>query len=165
MQIGVRQTVWCPCGPSPGYRAMGTGEESTDMWEGHSVSTSGEGGNAGRLVRQPPRNHQEQTGEVLSAMAIFPFLLGDWSQRRSMLGHSGCASGKRQYMPWFLRGPQLVATAVWTCLRGVCKSPHAPACPTPVEGYAKELARWDAPCQTPPVCKPTGREARLALMG
>lgn len=74
------------------------------MWEGHSVSTSGEGGKAGRLVCQLPRDHQEQTGEVLSAMATFPFLLGDWSQR-SMLGHSGCASGRRQYVLWFLRGP------------------------------------------------------------
>lgn len=42
---------------------------------------------------------------------------------------------------------------LWTCLRGVCKSQHAPACSTP-EVYAKELASWDAPCQTPPVCKP-----------
>lgn len=105
--VRVQANVW--------PQSYGTGEESADVWEGHSLSTLGEEGRrqAGQQTSLGPPG---TNGEMLNAMASFSFLLGEWPRRSLVLVCSGHAAGRRQYVPWFLRGQQLAAATVWTHL-------------------------------------------------
>lgn len=163
MQIGVR--VWCPCGPSPGYRAMGTGEESTDMWEGHSVSTLGEGGKVGRQAGPPasPEPPGTNRGGALCHGHI-PLPLGRLVSEKIHVGTQWMCFRKKAV---YALVPQRPTACCHRCGH-VCEESARASTPqhVPLQKFMLRNLPAGMPLAKPhPCANPTGREARLALMG